>query len=35
VFEEGSSEYVVFNPTEQEIFIGEKTVEKAWAYFSE
>lgn len=34
-FEEGSSEYVVFNPTEQEISIGGKTVEKAWAYFSE
>ena len=34
-FEEGSSEYVVFNPTEQEISVGGKTVEKAWAYFSE
>jgi len=34
-FEEGGSEYVVFNPTEQEISIGGKTVEKAWAYFSE
>ena len=34
-FEEGSSEYVVFNPTEQEISIGGKTVEKTWAYFSE
>jgi len=34
-FEEGSSEYVVFNPTEQEILVGGRTVEKPWAYFSE
>ena len=34
-FEEGTSEHVVFNPTEQEISIGGKTVEKTWAYFSE
>jgi len=34
-FEEGTSEHVVFNPTEQKIFIGGKTVEKTWAYFSE